>query len=147
MSSSLRMVHGSSGLEPHKWIHKSSDLLAFKAHFRNCELATDLMPLLAFPGGYGGLVHTDDGRVTFSCCIRRDTLTQIRQAYPKLLAGEVVLQHVIGSCLGVRQVLAHAKREGSWLSAGPIRPGIRKCYENGIFFAGQYSWGSTSHRR
>lgn len=132
------IAHGSweQGLEPHKYTHKSSDLLAFKAHFRNCELATDLMPLLAFPGGYGGFVHTDDGRVSLSCCIRRDILTHIRQAYPRIPAGEVVLQHVRKSCLGVRQVLDHAKREGSWLSAGPIRPGIRKCYEDGIFFAG-----------
>lgn len=132
------IAHGSweQGLKPHKYKHKPSDLLAFKAHFRDCELATDLMPLLAFPGGYGGLVHTDDGRVSFSCCIRRDTLIQIRQAYPKLPAGEVVLQHVIRSCLGVKQTLVDAKREGNWLSVGPIRPGIRKCYENGIFFAG-----------
>ena len=28
--------------------HKPSDLLAFKAHFRNCSLPPDLMPLLAF---------------------------------------------------------------------------------------------------
>ena len=32
------------------------------------------MPLLVFPGGYGGMVHSDDGRVSISCCIRRDTL-------------------------------------------------------------------------
>lgn len=132
------IAHGSweQGLKPHKCTHKPWDLLAFKAHFRNSALASDLMPLLAFPGGYGGLVHTDDGRVTFSCCIRRDSLTQLRQASPGLPAGEIILRHVVNSCLGVERVLAHAKREGSWLSVGPIRPGIRKSYENGFFFAG-----------
>jgi len=132
------MAHGSweQGITPHKCTHKPSDLLAFKAHFRNSELAPDLLPLLVFPGGYGGLVQTDDGRLSVSFCIRRDTLTQIRKACPRLPAGEAVLQYVSESCLGARQALAHANREGSWLSVGPIRPGIRKCYENGLFFAG-----------
>ncbi len=38
---------------------RASDLFAFKAHFTNSALPPDLMPLLAFPGGYGGMVHTD----------------------------------------------------------------------------------------
>ena len=54
--------------------HRPSDLLGFKAHFRNARLAADLMPVLVFPGGYGGLVTTNDGRVTIGCCIRRDAL-------------------------------------------------------------------------
>ncbi len=116
--------------------HKPSDLLAFKAHFTNTELAADLMPLLAFPGGYGGLVHTDHGKVTLSCCIRRDRLQKIRQIYAGLQAGEAVLQHIMANCLGARNVLLHAKREGSWLSAGPIRPGIRPRYADGVFYVG-----------
>lgn len=133
------MANGSweKGLEPNSISkHKPSDLLAFKAHFRNCELAPDLMPLLAFPGGYGGLAHSDNGRVTLSCCIRRDTLQAARLLYPGLSAGDVVLKHISTACLGVRQAFVHAIREGSWLSAGPIRPGIRKRYENGIFYVG-----------
>ena len=35
---------------------KPSDLFAFKAHFSQSRLPAGLMPLLAFPGGYGGLV-------------------------------------------------------------------------------------------
>jgi flavin-dependent dehydrogenase len=116
--------------------HKPSDLLAFKAHFRNSDLVSDLMPLLAFPGGYGGLVHSDNGRVTLSCCIRRDTLKKTRQKYPKLQAGEAVFQHIMMTCLGARTVLARAQREGNWLSTGPIRPGIRQRYADGVFFVG-----------
>ena len=59
--------------------HRPADLLGFKAHFTNSDLPADLMPLLAFPGGYGGMVHTDGGRVSLSCCIRRDTLQQCRR--------------------------------------------------------------------
>lgn len=133
------MAHGSweRGLE-HSGIknHKPSDLLAFKAHFRNCDLSPDLMPLMAFPGGYGGLVHSDNGRVSLSCCIRRDTLQYARQLHPGLQAGETVLQHIMTTCFGVRKALAHAEREGNWLAAGPIQPGIRKCYAKGIFFVG-----------
>ena len=116
--------------------HKASDLLAFKAHFTNSDLASDLMPLIAFPGGYGGLVHTDNGRTSLSCCIRRDILQSIRQKHPGLQAGEAVLAYIKTHCLGVSNVLAHAQREGNWLSCGPIRPGIRKRFINGTFFVG-----------
>jgi flavin-dependent dehydrogenase len=122
--------------EPRPWPHRPSDLLAFKAHFANSALAGDLMPLLMFPGGYGGMVHTDGGRVTLSCCIRRDVLSRIRQRFPRMHAGEAVLDHITSSCLGVRDALGAARRDGAWLSAGPIRPGIRRHHADGVFFAG-----------
>ena len=59
-------------------INNPSDLLGFKAHFKGASLAADLMPLLVFPGGYGGMVLADHGRLSLSCCIRRDTLAAIR---------------------------------------------------------------------
>jgi flavin-dependent dehydrogenase len=116
--------------------HKPSDLLAFKAHFRDCDLPTDLMPLLVFPGGYGGMVHSDGGRVSLSCCIRRDTLSVCRQRYPSAHAGDAVVRHIQASCLGVRQVLSRASCDDKWHSAGPINPGIRQCHSDGIFFVG-----------
>ena len=116
--------------------HRPSDLLAFKAHFRNASLPPDLMPLLAFPGGYGGMVHSDDGRVTLSCCIRRDRLQQYRQQHPTLNAGGAVLHTIMASCRGVRDVLENASINDAWLAAGPIRPGQRPRCENGIFRIG-----------
>ena len=112
-----------------------SDLLGFKAHFRDSNLADGLMPLLAFPGGYGGMVHCENGKVSLSCCIRRDVLTQLRTIDPAD-AGEVVFEHILKSCRGVRESLSGADREGSWLSAGPIRPGIRIGAPPGIFRIG-----------
>ncbi len=109
-----------------------SDLLGFKAHFRNSDLPDDLMPLLVFPGGYGGMVHCDGDRVSLSCCIRRDFLRQIRWPSAKN-AGEAVLAHILDSCHGVRRALAGATPEGAWLSAGPIRPGIHLRGPRGIF--------------
>ena len=116
--------------------HKPSDLIAFKAHFRNCDLPADLMPLLVFPGGYGGMVHSDGGRVSLSCCIRRDALMRWRAQQPGGSAAEAVAAHIAQSCLGVRQALRHAQVDDAWLSAGPIRPGIRKRYADGLFFIG-----------
>jgi len=116
--------------------HRPSDLLAFKAHFRGCDLATDLMPLLAFPGGYGGMVHSDNGRVSVSCCIRRDMLQTCRQNREPRQAADAVLQHIEASCLGVRRALQRATFDGAWLAAGPIRPGIRARYDEGIFRVG-----------
>jgi flavin-dependent dehydrogenase len=56
---------------------RPGDLLAFKAHFRRSNLPAGWMPLLSFPGGYGGMVHCDNGRTSLSCCIRRDQLESI----------------------------------------------------------------------
>jgi flavin-dependent dehydrogenase len=116
--------------------HRSSDLLGFKAHFKNSSLPDDLMPLLAFPGGYGGMVHTDGGRVSLSTCVRRDQLKLCRERAPGRSAGEAVLQHIEASCRGVREALAAANLDGPWLSAGPIRPGIRRRNADGMFFVG-----------
>jgi flavin-dependent dehydrogenase len=115
---------------------RPSDLFAFKAHFRDCDLAAGLMPLLVFPGGYGGMVHCDGGRASLSCCIRRAQLEQIRRDKPRSVAAEAVLAHIQNSCLGVRQALARATREGIWLSVGPIRPGIRQKASDALFLVG-----------
>jgi flavin-dependent dehydrogenase len=114
-----------------------SDLLGFKAHFTQTELPVDLMPLLAFPGGYGGMVHTDHGRVSLSCCIRRDVLQKRRnKSGDHHRASEAVITHILENCHGVQQTLKNAKLNESWLSAGPIRPGVHTLYKDGIFAAG-----------
>jgi flavin-dependent dehydrogenase len=115
---------------------RASDLLGFKAHFEDARLPAGLMPLLLFPGGYGGLVASDGGRTSFSCCVRRDTLRNCRNAHPGLGAGEALLMHVIESCRGVREGLSGARREQPWLSAGPIQPGIRALARGHAFVVG-----------
>jgi flavin-dependent dehydrogenase len=126
---------GTLPTQPHRRPPRPSDLLGFKAHFANSDLPQGLMPLLAFPGGYGGMVHCDGGRVSLSCCIRRDWLAML-QGRQRGEAGEAVLAHIEESCVGVRQVLRGATREGSWLAAGPIRPGIRAHERGGLFRVG-----------
>jgi menaquinone-9 beta-reductase len=132
-------AHGSwepGGLPSHlpKRNHPS-DLLGFKAHFRHSALPADLMPLLVFPGGYGGMVVADQGRLSLSCCIRRDRLAEIRRAQGGA-AAEAVHRHIMASCKGVREAIGHASLDGQWLAAGPIRPGIRPRFAGDIFRAG-----------
>jgi flavin-dependent dehydrogenase len=127
---------GTLPTQPSRRALRGSDLLGFKAHFHDCRLPTGLMALLVFPGGYGGMVHTDEGRASLSCCIRRDQLEQCRRSTPGVSAAEAVLDHVRKSCRGVREALAAASLEGPWLSAGPIRPGIRPRFSGGIFCIG-----------
>jgi flavin-dependent dehydrogenase len=115
---------------------RPGDLFGFKAHFRESALPPDLMPLLVFPGGYGGMVHSDAGRVSLSCCIRRDYLARLRHGVGRESAGETVLAHIVQSCRGVRRALAGASREGAWLSAGPLRTGVRPPGPRGVFRAG-----------
>jgi flavin-dependent dehydrogenase len=121
-------AHGSwerGGLPTQRAVpHRPADWLAFKAHFRRADLACDLMPLLAFPGGYGGLVHSDGGRLSLSCCIRREALEKCR-AGSSSRAGDAVLAHIMRTCIAARECLAAAQLEDAWLGAGPIAPGIR----------------------
>ncbi|RWK59954.1 NAD(P)/FAD-dependent oxidoreductase [Mesorhizobium sp.] len=119
--------------------NRPSDLLGFKAHFTGSSLAPDLMPLLVFPGGYGGMVLADHGRLSISCCIRRDMLARLRKQpnhQSHLSAADAVSRHLMESCRGVRDALESAHADGPWLAAGPIRPGIRSCYERDIFRVG-----------
>jgi menaquinone-9 beta-reductase len=114
---------------------KPSDLFAFKAHFRNSALPPGMMPMLAFPGGYGGMTHSDGGRVTLSCCIRRDALARARERQGGK-AAEAVFAHIVAHTKGVRQALQDSVPEGAFLSTGPIHPGIRPRHRDGIFFTG-----------
>ena len=122
--------------QPARPASRPSDLFGFKAHFLDSRLPAGLMPLLAFPGGYGGMVHSDHGRVNLSCCIRRDQLKSARRAVGPIKAGEAVLAHIKQSCRGAREALDGARMEDDWLSAGPIRPGIRQRGFDSIFLVG-----------
>jgi flavin-dependent dehydrogenase len=113
-----------------------ADMLGFKAHFRGSSLPAEMMALMVFPGGYGGMVHTDDGRVSVSSCIRRDELERSRRAAPGVPAAESVSLRIQQSCRGAREALAGARLDGAWLSAGPIRPGIRARFADGVFCIG-----------
>ena len=115
---------------------RASDLFAFKAHFRDSQLPLGLMPLVIFPGGYGGMVQTGGGRVSLSCCIRRDALQRCRRKRGDGRAGDAVFAHIQASCRGVREALFGARLDGPWLSAGPIRPGFRPLRRERFFTVG-----------
>ena len=117
---------------------RPADLLGFKATFRNAALECGLLPVLAFPGGYGGMVVASDGLATLACCIRRDRLAACRRdgARPAARAGEAVEALLRRECGLVREALAGAARVGPWLAAGPIRPGVRVASRDGTFLVG-----------
>ncbi|MBA3448574.1 MAG: NAD(P)/FAD-dependent oxidoreductase [Pseudaminobacter sp.] len=112
-----------------------SDLLGFKAHFQGSPLDPELMPLLMFPGGYGGMVRADHGRLSVSCCIRRDALATIRKRHGDA-AAEALQRHLVATCDGAKEAIGTARLDGPWLAAGPIRPGIRSRYADDIFRVG-----------
>jgi menaquinone-9 beta-reductase len=107
---------------------RPNEWLAFKAHFQHARLPDGLMPLVSFQDGYGGMVRCDEDRVSLSFCIRRHRLARLERAGGRS-AGEVALAHLLESCPAVREVLEGAGRDGPWLSAGVIRPGIRPRYQ------------------
>jgi menaquinone-9 beta-reductase len=116
--------------------NRPDDLLGFKAHFRHGALPSDLMPLIVFPGGYGGMVWSDHGRLSISCCVRRDVLAEARKRYGNISAAEALRRHMMKSCLGVQEAIGDATPDGHWLAAGPIRPGVRTGYRDDIFRVG-----------
>jgi 2-polyprenyl-6-methoxyphenol hydroxylase-like FAD-dependent oxidoreductase len=112
-------------LREHNPLHHPADLIGFKANFRDTSLRGGLLPVLAFRGGYGGMVVADDEITTVACCIRRDRLQAARRAAPGTSAGEAVERLLIRECAGVQSVLARATRCGGWIAAGALSPGVR----------------------
>ena len=110
---------------PPRQARAGSDLFAFKANFRSAAIAADLLPVLSFAGGYGGMVVADDGIATLAGCIRDDRLQALRAAEPGARAGEVFEAMLRRECRGVALALEGAAREGAWLASGPLRPGVR----------------------
>ena len=116
---------------------RGSDLFAFKANFVRADLEPGLLPVLAFGGGYGGMVLADGGRLTIACCVRREALRDARADAAGGSAGTAVEELLRRSCAGVRRALGTAERVGTWLSVGPIRPGRRPLWsERGGFAVG-----------
>ena len=137
----LIAAHGSWELAPSvealRRPQRASDLFAFKANFKHANLGHGILPVLAFDGGYGGMVVGDHGNTTLACCVRRDRLSAWRKTMRTQRAGDVVESYLQENCAGVKQALAGADRDGPWLSTGPIQPGIRMPrHEGDIFLIG-----------
>ena len=135
------LAHGSwEPLPEHRAVQRlarsGSDLLAFKANFSGTQLAAGLLPMLAFDGGYGGMVLADAGLLTLACCIRADRLDALRRAAPGRAAGDVVEDMLKRQCQGVAEALDGAMRFDSWLASGPLRPGVRLRNDDEVFRIG-----------
>lgn len=134
-------AHGSWGVGPlptqvPKQTPRPTDLFAFKTHFRGAGLAADVMNMLVFPGGYAGMVNTDAGLLSYSFCIRRDRLAEVRRGGEARQPAESAQEYVLAACPAVRALLDGATRAGAWLSVGPLRPGLRRRHDAGLFSVG-----------
>ena len=138
----LIAAHGSWEQDPFRderqhQTHRNSDLFAFKGNYSDANLAPGVLPVLAFPGGYGGMVLGDHGQLTLAFCIRRDALRRCRERNAELSAALAAQAHVALNSRGVRETLADAQPQASWLAVGPIRPGIRSPFlYHGVFAIG-----------
>jgi flavin-dependent dehydrogenase len=116
---------------------RASDLFAFKANFSSANLAGGVLPVLAFAGGYGGMVQGDHGLLTLACCIRRDRLHGWRKQHRAVTAGDAVQMLLEQEIRAVRETLQGARREGAWLAVGPIWPRTGKArLADGVFAVG-----------
>jgi flavin-dependent dehydrogenase len=131
--------------QPPHLVSQTSGLLGFKAHFEGGDVPPDTIALLPFRGGYAGLVGRGGGLSTFACCVSRGALDRMRasmkespmkESLQATAAGECVFRHAMSECAALRRALHSAGREGAWLAVGPLRPGPRPLYRNGIFAVG-----------
>jgi flavin-dependent dehydrogenase len=122
--------------QPPRLASRVSDLLGFKAHFEGGDVPPGTIGLAPFRGGYAGLVGRGGGLSTFACCVSRGALDKLRASLPATAAGECVLRHAMSECAPLRRALRSAGREGAWLAVGPLRPGARPLYRDGIFAIG-----------
>jgi flavin-dependent dehydrogenase len=76
----------------------------------------------------------DEGRLSLSCCIRREALERIRQSGES--ASAALHRHLVATTRGIAETLEGADLAGPWLAAGPIRPGLRPVHTDGVFRAG-----------
>ena len=120
----------------HRLTVGASDLLAFRANFAGSSLAAGLLPILAFNGGYGGMVLANNGVATLACCIRADRLHALRRATPGIPAGEVIEAMLKRECRGVAEALCGAARRSVWLASGPIAPGVHLREDDQVFRIG-----------
>lgn len=132
-------AHGSwePGLLPTQPPHlrpSPQDLLGFKARFRNVDLPAHTIVLVPFTGGYAGLVESGEGEVTFAACIRRGALEAARM--PGAPAGDSMLRLALEHSRELARAMKSAEREGTWLAAGPLRPGRRPLQHAGVFAIG-----------
>ncbi len=128
-----------SNRETQRIDRRPDDLFAFKANFRGAALADGLLAVLAvlaFDGGYGGMVVADRRVTTLACCVRRDRLDASRGDAPGARAGEVVEALLRRECRGVEAALGAAERDGAWLASGPLDPGIRLREDDALFRIG-----------
>lgn len=123
---SWRMREAITELRSHQRLpSRDTDLFAFKANYARSRLEPGLLPVLSFPGGYGGMVLGDAGMATLAFCIRRDTLARCRANLPGETAARAALAHILQHCHGVYDAFESALPRGQWLGVGPLRPGIR----------------------
>ena len=84
----------------------------------------------------GGMVIADGGTTTVACCVRRDQLSALRVATPGQRAADVVDAWLRRECGGVRRALLGTARDGPWLTAGPLSPGVHLESHDSIFRIG-----------
>jgi len=90
--------------------------------------------LVPFAGGYAGLVERANGGATLACCVQRAALRSMRHGGAN--AGDSLAGFLMERNRFLRRALAGAKLEGSWLAAGPLHPGPRPLYRDGVFSVG-----------
>ena len=108
-------------------------MVGFKTYFDDCQLPDNVIGLYGCRGIYGGLQRTGDAgaehRYNFAFVARRSVMESAAGA-------EGLLSRLRQSNHALDRALASARRVDRWYAWGPLRPGMRRLFDDGKFYAG-----------
>ena len=80
------------------FINKKSSWLAVKCHYKNYSFPDELVSLQTFPGGYGGLSKTEDGKINFCYLAKYEDFKKkgnLKEFESQVLTKNKVLDHFL----------------------------------------------------
>ena len=125
----------------------NTSYLGYKAHFRDCDMPDDLTVIAGGPEIYAGLLRTSDlchdtneqiagnrGKAEAPTYNMAFAVRQIQAAEHS--GPDDLLAYLFKFNPGLKRIMRRAKRESAWFACGPMRPGVRRLYANGLFYSG-----------
>jgi flavin-dependent dehydrogenase len=133
-----KLVIFANGLPPteSKPVQRSEvmrQMVGFKTYFDECRVPENVIGLYGCRGIYGGLQRTGDAsgehRYNFAFVARRSVMESAGGA-DSLLSRLRQANHAMD------RALAGARRVDRWYAWGPLRPGVRRLFDDGKFYVG-----------
>lgn len=109
-----KLIGRRSGSRDHR---RKGGIIGFKSHLRGTDLEKGRCEIYSFPGGYGGLMHVEDGLANHCFLTTADVVRDLGGS-----ADAVVSNHVLAN-LQAQKTMQSAAVDGEWLAVSIDRFG------------------------